>query len=233
MNLPKTRLEELRYGTTKDTDNGFKTAINKQPHNSAHIEMLGLVGDQQTESFHGGTEQAVLQYDAAHYPKLQKEFPDSAEYFVQGGYGENLVATGMNEATMCIGDKVKVGTVLLEVSGPRQPCFKLNYRFNEATISRFTQHLGMSGWYYRVLETGEVKVGDSIEVIERPNPEWSIAKIQYYLYTETDNQQAMEKLTQLVTLNPEIRKLFQKRLDTQQVENWKFRLEGRTEFIKK
>ena len=169
------------------------------------MTVVGLAGDELAESFHGGEQRAILQYDSEHYETLGVKFPNARHLFVKGGFGENLVVPGMNEYNMCVGDIVKVGTALLQVTQPRQQCFKLNYRFNEPTISRFSQDNCQTSWFYRVLKEGTINTGDSIEVTERPCPQWTIAKVQHYLYIETGNKEATEQLANLVPLGNEVK----------------------------
>lgn len=78
------------------------TAFDKQPVEEVEVNELGIVGDHQVQPFHGGVERALLQYDSNRYNELKKIFSESSEFFVNGGYGENIVATGMNEHNMCI-----------------------------------------------------------------------------------------------------------------------------------
>ncbi|SMY16480.1 MOSC domain-containing protein [Photobacterium aquimaris] len=224
--LPHSTIEQLRYGRVSSQAYFFRTAIEKTPANTVSITLLGLEGDEQAESFHGGIDRAVLQFDYDYYAELQHTFPESASLFVSGGYGENLVVAGMNEHNICIGDKIAVGTVVLEVAQPRQPCFKLNHRFNEPTISRYSQNNNKTGWFYRVLQEGQINVNDQIRVIERPYPQWTIAKVQHYLYVETDNLAATTELAALPELGAEVKGVFQHRLETNEVEDWHSRLES-------
>lgn len=84
----------------------------------------------------------------------------------------------MNERNVCIGDKIRVGEVLLQVSLPRQPCFKLNHRFGVKGFAPNTWKLSRTGWYYRVLEEGWMGVGDSIVLVDRKYPSWTIERVQ-------------------------------------------------------
>lgn len=104
-----------------------------------------------------------------------------------GGFGENLVSEKMNERNVCIGDKVRIGDVLLQVSLPRQPCFKLNHRFNLKAFSSQTWKKSRTGWYYRVLEEGWMQAGDEIILVERLNPTWTIERVQEYLHRDKSN----------------------------------------------
>ncbi|WP_318512894.1 MOSC domain-containing protein [Photobacterium leiognathi] len=223
---PVSNLDELRLGKVKSLYDS-NTAIDKHTVDTCDLSVLGLAGDEQAESFHGGEDRAVLQYDFDHYADLAEQFPESTAYFVKGGFGENFVATGMNEHNMCIGDIVKVGSVVLQVTQPRQPCFKLNSRFSEPTLSRYVQDNFKTGWFYRVLQTGTMNAGDTIEVTERLHPEWTVAKVQHYLYVDTENKTAMQQLVDLDVLAKETKGVFERRLQNNVVENWTGRLIGK------
>jgi MOSC domain-containing protein YiiM len=96
----------------------------------------------------------------------------------------------MNERNICIGDIIRVGEedgVLLQVSLPRQPCFKLNHRFGIKGFAAQTWKKSRTGWYYRVLEEGWVEVGDAITLVERKYPDWTIERVQEYLHRDREN----------------------------------------------
>ncbi|WP_336983060.1 MULTISPECIES: MOSC domain-containing protein [unclassified Cedecea] len=224
---PGTIIDELRQGEVKELFS-VKTGIDKHPTNSVQVTLTGFSGDQQAETFHGGEERAILHYDSAHYASLASRFPGSGSLFVPGGFGENLVTSGMNESNMCVGDIVRAGTAILQVTQPRQPCFKLNHRFKQPTLSRFVQDNGKTGWFYRVLKEGTIHAGDPIEVIVRAWPQWSIAQILHYLYTETDNLAVTGQLAKLEPLGNEVKSVFQRRIENNDVEDWGGRLSGRS-----
>src|SRR4051794_38785567 len=223
---PVARLDEIRTGSVALLENsGIRSAILKQARTDAQwIGPNGVQGDTHAESFHGGAEKAILQYDSDFYEIWAAEFPDSAEYFEPGGFGENFVAAGMNETTMCVGDVVRVGGTLLQVSEPRQPCFKLNHRFRQPNMSRRSQATGRTGWMYRVLEPGFVRIGDMIEVVERPLPEWPLARVQHYLYQAVDDLDAAQMLSELPLLSSSCRALFARRVENATTEDWESRL---------
>lgn len=226
MMLPLSVLEQLRCGTIKPLFS-LMSAIDKSVIAHGEINETGIVGDQHAERFHCGVDRALLHYDASHYSMLAKQFPDSQAYFIKGGFGENISTYGINEHDICIGDIVKIGTTVLEVSQPRQPCFKLNYRFQAPTISRYVQDHPATGWFYRVLTAGEMNVGDTLQVIERPYSQWSVAQVLHYLYQDTNNKPMMEALLALPALADEAKVVFQRRLATNTIENWHNRLVGK------
>lgn len=224
---PVSTIDELRLGKVKQLFS-VNTGIDKHPVDFCELTLVGFDGDEQAESFHGGEERAILQYDSEHYEQLATKFPGSSHLFIKGGFGENLVVAGMNEHNMCVGDIVKVGAAVLQVTQPRQPCFKLNHRFKEPTISRYAQNNCKTGWFYRVIKEGAINTSDTIEVTERPHPQWTIGKVQHYLYIETDNKEATEQLSKLEPLGNEVKSVFQRRLEHNEVEDWSGRLSGNT-----
>src|SRR5229473_2696269 len=140
-----------------------------------------LVGDGQADLVnHGGIDKAVLAYSADHYPKWRDELrlPDMP----QGAFGENLTIAGLQEESVFIGDVFRIGKVIFEVSQPRQPCWKLARRWRMHELTGTVVRNGRSGWYLRVLEEGWIEAKTPVELIERPNPEWSIAHANQILH---------------------------------------------------
>lgn len=215
---------ELRLGKVEARDNS-QTAINKYQVKQSQINGLGMIDDEQAEPFHGGLDRALLQYNALHYQTLAQRFPHSSALFVNGGFGENLVVEGMSERNICIGDQIKMGTCLLEVSQPRSPCFKLNARFKESNLARFIQENQQTGWFYRVLEEGKITENDDIHLVCRPHPEWTLAKVLHHLYIDTNDQKATKALASLGPLADETKDVFITRLNTNAVEDWSGRLD--------
>jgi MOSC domain-containing protein YiiM len=228
--LPEpTELKEVRTGQVKRlNDTKIMSAIDKVARvGKVHVGPLGLEGDEQGQKpLHGGPEKAVLHYATHHYEAWIAELPGSARFFKPGGFGENLVSSTYDETTVCIGDKIRIGGALLQVAQPRQPCFKLNHRFQQPSMSMRAQESGRTGWYYRVLESGEIGAGDMIQVVERPHPEWSVRRVQHYMYTETLDVAALEALINLGPLAQSTRALFEHRMKSMNVESWNRRLTG-------
>lgn len=187
-------------------------------HGPVHIGKLGIDGDEHDLTFHGGPDKAIHGYCCAHYPDWAAEFPSAAPRFVPGGFGENLVTAHMNERNVCIGDIVTiVGSSgeekgpLLQVSLPRQPCFKLNHRFELKNFAPNTWKLSRTGWYYRVLREGTIHAGDRIVLVERKYPEWTIERIQEYLHRDTGNLAMNEALAAIPEFGKESNDAFANR----------------------
>jgi MOSC domain-containing protein YiiM/ferredoxin-NADP reductase len=203
------------------------SGIDKVPRTSSvYVSYSGLTDDEHDLTFHGGPDKAVHQYCSDHYPLWQLLYPDPeiAARFTPGGFGENLVASGMNEKNICVGDKVRIGfgtssapnpmdeSVLLEVCLPRQPCFKLNQRFGLKNFAPRTHELARTGWYYRVLREGWIEQGMEISVVERPWPRWTIERLHYYIHKDKENWTVMEELVRVKEMGLECRGVFEKRL---------------------
>ncbi|KAL1610594.1 hypothetical protein SLS60_002264 [Paraconiothyrium brasiliense] len=206
---------------------GMTSAIHKTPLAfPVTIAIGGIVGDEHAYLPHRSPDKAIHHYSSAHYPQWAAEIPESAHIFKPGAFGENLFSDELDETKMCIGDKVRIGGVLLEVSEPRTPCYKLNHRFQVKNMANRVQTLLRSGWLYRVLEPGIVKEGAMIELVERVHPEWSIARLAYYLFIERDNMEMNKEITQLAELGEEIKGRFELRLQKGKLEDEARRLFG-------
>jgi MOSC domain-containing protein YiiM/ferredoxin-NADP reductase len=227
-------LLEVRTGKTKAVFGpGIKSAIYKSPRQGrVKITKLGCEGDQQTFHEHGGPDKALLQYCSVHYSAWKTELPDSKEMFGPGGFGENLVADGVSEEDVCIGDVIRIGEeVLISVCEPRQPCYMLNHRFKVKDMSKRSQDSRRTGWYLRVLREGYVQAGDEMVLIERPNPRWSIKRVQHFLYKDMRNEDAIRELVQLDGLGKAVVDLFANRL-RKKMEDQEHRLKGGEEEFK-
>lgn len=135
---------------------------------------INLRGDGQADLVHhGGPDKAVCAYSADHWPYWRRVL--STETLTGGGFGENFTLEGLTEADLCIGDMVAVGSTLIQVSQPRQPCWKLARRWQILDLALQVEQTGFTGWYFRVLEEGRVEAGQILRLVERPCPEWTIA----------------------------------------------------------
>jgi MOSC domain-containing protein YiiM len=123
----------------------------------------GFVGDEQADRrVHGGPEKAVHLYPSTHYAKLAAQFPDVAPLLVPGSMGENIATADLDEHNVRLGDVWQLGSALIQVCQPRNPCWKIDERFGADGMAVFIdQHL-LTGWYWRVLQTGQVNPTDAL-----------------------------------------------------------------------
>ena len=139
-----------------------QSGIVKSAVSTSHeLGFTGLAGDGQADlKNHGGKDKAVYAYPLEHYPvwqaKLGRDLP-------MGALGENFTLEGLLEGQVHIGDTFRIGTALVQVSQPRQPCFKLGARHREPQMPAWMIENGLTGFYLRVLEVGVVCAGDTLE----------------------------------------------------------------------
>lgn len=152
------------------------TSIFKSPvDGNVAVSSTNVDGDQQSDlTVHGGYAKAVYGYPSEHYAFWTREL--GVEEFPWGAFGENLTTEGLLERTLRIGDRLRVGTVELEVTQPRFPCFKLGVRFGrDDMVKRFFKS-GRSGFYFAVVREGAIQAGDPIELVSRLSRSETIAE---------------------------------------------------------
>ncbi|UKK84335.1 MOSC domain-containing protein [Sphingopyxis sp. BSN-002] len=159
------------------------SAIAKAPVAGAlHVGLLGIDGDEQADlTVHGGVDKAIHHYPRDHYDWWADELGSHALLDAPGAFGENISTEGLVESEACVGDRYRLGSALVEISQGRQPCWKLGHRFGVATVPATVVTTRRSGWYYRVIEEGAVAGGDTLELVERPLPEWSVERTFHLL----------------------------------------------------
>jgi MOSC domain-containing protein YiiM len=145
---------------------------------SLAVGFFGIDGDSQADlSVHGGPDKAIHHYPRDHYSFWTEELGPLAALNMVGAFGENISTTGVTEADVCIGDRYRLGTALVEVSQGRQPCWKQGHRLNEPRVVAMMVRTTRCGWYYRVIEEGLVKAGDTLTLLSRPQPEWTVERV--------------------------------------------------------
>jgi MOSC domain-containing protein YiiM len=161
------------------------TGIIKHARNTVDINSLGIVDDIQVDKrFHGGPERALHQFSLLSYQKIIQRFPLLHQQAWPGTIGENISAPLMHEDNVCIGDIYSVGSIIMQVSSPRIPCWKIDEKFKQANLHVYIRQHQLSGWYYRVLQDGRMGMGDKISLVERLQPQLTIR----YFLTQIDRQ---------------------------------------------
>jgi MOSC domain-containing protein YiiM len=191
----------LHEGAIDGRERTWTTAFFKTPvAGRVWAGRTNLAGDRQADTrHHGGIDKAVLAYSADHYGYWRQHLnlPDMA----YGAFGENLTIGGLDESGVAIGDRWRAGAVLLEVSQPRQPCWKMSRRWRIADLAKQVVANGKSGWYLRVLEEGELEGGMELDLVSRPHHAWTISRAHRTLYHQPDDVAAMEELANLPELS--------------------------------
>ena len=155
------------------------SAIAKQPVSGAvRIGWLGLAGDSVADPVHhGGWDKAIHLYPQDHYGWWRERKPGHPLLEKPGAFGENIASRGMTEEEVCLGDRFSLGSAVVEVSHGRQPCWKLDHRFGARDVMATIVKTARCGIYFRVLREGEAEAGVMMELLERPLPQWSIARV--------------------------------------------------------
>jgi len=179
--------------------------IKKPVAGEVKLAALGIDGDEQADRrVHGGADMAVYAYPYRHYELWRAEFPQHEAIWAEGSLGENFSIDGWDERDVCVGDIIKVGNVLLQVTRPRKPCFKLALRFNDLRLPRRMTEAGRCGWYFRVLRDGVVSCSDAPELVQRHHPDWSIRRVNDISIQADPDLSALEELASL----PELEKIW-------------------------
>jgi MOSC domain-containing protein YiiM len=176
---------------------GVPSGIVKKPRSGpVAVGPLGLQGDEQADlEVHGGPEKAVYAYAANHFPGWVAQFPNLA--ITNGSMGENLTIASLEEKDICVGDVHRIGTALLQVCQPRQPCFKFNLLHHDAPVSTAMIKSRQSGWYYRVLAPGALGAGDAVSLHARPNPDFPFSRLVDIVYRKRGMRADLIRMTEM------------------------------------
>jgi MOSC domain-containing protein YiiM len=208
------RLVSVNVGTPRTVEyqgRAVSTGIFKQPVAGAvHVGATNLAGDGQADlRVHGGPHKAVYAYPLEHYSYWSAALERGE--LPLGFFGENLTLEGVNEDEVWIGDTLRVGSAILQVSQPRTPCFKLALRTGVEDFPRRFADSGRTGFYLRVLEEGEVSAGAAMERVARDPASLPVRQV-FQLRHGLGNgrgRAALERAAALATLAPSWRQAFE------------------------
>jgi MOSC domain-containing protein YiiM len=196
-------------GAADPLDRPWTSATLKEPvAGPVWLGREGLAGDGQADrKVHGGPEKAVLAYASEHYAFWRQLL--GREDVGPGGFGENLTLVGLTEADVCIGDSFRCGEALLQVSQPRQPCWKQARRWRRKDVPLVMETSGRVGWYFRVIEEGHLEAGAELERVARPCPEWTVERTSRALHGRPLDRAAAAQLADVPWLSPNMRASFE------------------------
>lgn len=207
---------------------GASSGIDKKAvHGRLLVRHEGLIGDEQgDQKHHGGPDKALHHYAFDHYQYWRNTIGEREMLRQPGAFGENLSTRGITESEVAVGDTFRLGEALIQVSQGRQPCWKLNARFNVVDMALRVQRSGLTGWYYRVIEEGSIERGDVLQLVDRLSPDWTIRRLWRALYVDVLNLEELSGICRLDHLAGNWRGYAQRRLASRRVEDWSRRLEG-------
>jgi MOSC domain-containing protein YiiM len=196
--------------TKKAWESGiFKAAI----AGPVWLGQLNLAGDgQQDLSVHGGPFRAVMAYCADYYPTWRDTL--GIAHFDYGAFGENFTISELNETLVCLGDIYRVGDAVIQVTQPRQPCWKLARRWDVKQLTALVHNTSRGGWYHRVLTEGNVEAGQAVTLLERTLPDYPIIRVNALMNEQEESVDVAEAYAALATvdaLTPSWRERFAER----------------------
>jgi MOSC domain-containing protein YiiM/ferredoxin-NADP reductase len=212
------RLLSVNAGLPRDIDwkgRTVHTAIWKTPvRGRCHVSRLNLDGDAQGDlAGHGGEQRAVFVYQMESYRYWQEQLKRTD--FVYGQFGENFTIEGMPDNSVCIGDRYQIGSAVFEVTQPRVTCYRVGIRMNEPRMPALLTSSGRPGFYFRVLQEGEVGAGDEIMKVGEAEERMTIAEINALLYSPDHARDRLERALRIEALSPGWRTSFEALLQSQ------------------
>src|SRR5436189_4206362 len=212
------RLVSINVGLPRDVawkGRTVHTGIWKDPVSGRrHVRRLNLDGDGQGDlAGHGGEQRAVFVYQLESYRYWQAELRRND--FVHGQFGENFTVEGLPDDAVCIGDRYQIGSAHFEITQPRVTCYRVGIRMNEPRMPALLTSSGRPGFYFRVLQEGEVGSGDEIVKVGEANERMTVREINALLYSPNHARDRFEGALRIEALSPGWRVSFEALLQSQ------------------
>lgn len=175
-----------------------------------------LAGDGQGDlRVHGGADKAINLYPFEHYAYWLNEL--EIQKLSKGAFGENLTTTGAVEADVCIGDIFEIGGATrgsVQISQPRQPCWKLSRRWNIKDLAARVERTGRTGWYFRVLREGSIDPGGELRLVARSHPEWTVSLANEVMHRRKEDFEVARRLAECPALSQSWKNSLSRRAQT-------------------
>jgi ferredoxin-NADP reductase/MOSC domain-containing protein YiiM len=210
------RLLSVNVGMPKDVPWQGKTVYTGVYKDSVsgqrRVGKLNVAGDGQGDlGGHGGEQRAVFVYQIGSYRYWEREL--GRRDFVYGQFGENFTVDGLGDDEICIGDRYRIGTAVFEVSQPRVTCYRVGIRMNDPRIPALLVSHHRPGFYFRVLEEGDVEAGDEIVKVAAGPEQMTVAEVDALLYLPGHPRQQLLRALRIPALSPGWQGSFQALLD--------------------
>jgi MOSC domain-containing protein YiiM len=188
------------------------TGIYKTPvEGRVMLRKLNLDGDRQADlTVHGGPTKAAYVYPAEHYDYWKRELPEME--LPWGMFGENFTAGGLDEATVNIGDRFRIGAAEVTVTEPRMPCYKLGIKFGRMDFLKKFLASGRTGFYLSVEREGEVGAGDGVVLLGRDKNNVTVADITRLYARDRNDPETMRRALAVEALPEKWREHFRQQL---------------------
>lgn len=210
------RLLSVNVGLPRDVawqGRTVHTAIWKEPAQGRRmVRRLNIDGDGQGDlAGHGGEHRAVFIYQIESYRYWQSQLGRTD--FTYGQFGENFTVEGLPDDEVCVGDRYRVGSALFEVTQPRVTCYRVGIRMNEPKMPALLVAHDRPGFYFRVLEEGEVQAGDEIVRVTQGPEHMSVAEANALLYKSSHPADRLEQALRIPALSAGWRRSFEALLE--------------------
>ena len=154
------------------------SGIKKYPVSKAYLTKTGFKEDFQADLLHhGGVNKALFLFSALTYEKINSFYDNIFDMKNMAHFGENLILSDICEKDICVGDILKIGQTRVQITQPRQPCWKLSANTNQKNMTKFIFDSGLTGWYAKVLQEGNISVDDEVILEKRTYPNLNIEKL--------------------------------------------------------
>lgn len=193
----------------------LSTGIYKQPVDGPlFLSTVNFAGDGQADLVnHGGVDKAVCAYPYEHYAYWENSLGKQMPY---AAFGENLTLRGMLEDRVCIGDMYRVGDAVVQISQPRYPCFKLSQKLGVKDMPVRVLNTGYSGFYFRVLEEGDVRADSSVTQLESHAAGATVLEVLRMMKDGRKDEQGLNRMLELDVLSVSLKRQFGKWLEALQ-----------------
>ncbi|SFM46022.1 MOSC domain-containing protein YiiM [Gracilibacillus orientalis] len=190
----------------------IKTGFIKKPtHQPHYLSITGFEEDGQADlKNHGGEEKALLLYPKDHYPFWEEKYQRDFSY---PAFGENITIDGLTERDLYIGDVFQLGEAEIQVSQPRQPCYKIAKVHDIQDMPAVLTETGYSGYYFRVLKEGIVEPTDQLIKVKEDPQQVTPVDVFHCLFQDRKNRERMEQYLQIEALAPNVKRSLTKRIE--------------------
>src|SRR5215813_14173640 len=206
------RLLSVNVGLPRDIQwkgRTVHTGIWKDPvPGRCRVSKLNLAGDGQGDlAGHGGEYRAVFVYQIESHRYWQEQLKRTD--LVYGNFGENFTVEGLPDDTVCVGDRYQIGSAIFEVTQPRVTCYRVGIRTNEPRMAALLTSSGRPGFYFRVMQEGDVGAGDEIVKVGEADERMTVAEVNALLYSPNHPHDQLERALRIKALSPGWRWSFQ------------------------
>lgn len=179
--------------------------IKRKAQGKVWINQMGIINDDGIDERPIRRDKALFAYSKQNYDHFQQ--------LKSGQMGEHLIICHLDEYNTFIGDLYKVGDALIQVSQPRMPCWRVAFHVGDFNFSKKVIKSLRTGWHFRVMKEGFINTNDTLQLVERPYPEWSVAICNELLYGENPSLKLLYEITKCHLLPKRWITLFEQKLN--------------------